>query len=644
MTEHHPSIAPYGTWISPITPELITGATVGLAAATMKGDTNWWGEYRPGEGGRTVLVAATGHEAQRDITPAEFNIRSRVHEYGGGSLLVVDGTVWFVNFTDQRVYEQLPGEAPRALTPPGPWRYADFCLDARRQRLICVRETARTDEEPANELVAISLAEGAIMVIDDTHDFVAAPVLGRDGGQLAWLAWDHPNMPWDGTVLRLAALDSDGSVHDVSDVAGGREESIFQPGFAPDGSLCFVSDRSGWWNLYRAGPSGDEALCPMEAEFGLPQWVFSMKTWGFAADGRLVAICSADGVSRLGVVANGGFEPFDMPYDAISDIEVVGNAVLFVGASAMIAPTLVRLDLVSRKMQVIKTSSRVPVDAGYLSQPEPVSYPTTGGATAHALYYPPQNKDFQAPAGEKPPLVVRGHGGPTAATSSALNLGIQFWTSRGFAVLDVNYRGSTGYGRAYREALNGQWGVVEVDDVVAGADMLVERGLADPARLAIRGGSAGGYTTLAALAFRDRFSAGASLYGIGDLAALANDTHKFESRYLDRLIGPLPEAAALYEERSPLYHAEGLSCPVIFLQGLDDKVVPPNQAEAMVAALDAKGLPVAYVAFEGEGHGFRKSENIIRALEAELVFYGRIFGFEPAGDPAPLEIRNLPEA
>jgi dipeptidyl aminopeptidase/acylaminoacyl peptidase len=637
-----PQIAPYGAWISPITPELITGATVGLAAVAVDGDTVWWGESRASEGGRSVLTMRTGDGPDRDAVPAEFNMRSRVHEYGGGAVLVDGDDVFFVNFADQRIYRTRPHAAPVAVTPEGPWRYADIRLEALRGRLICVRETARENDEPANELVAVALADGATTVLDGAHDFVASPDLSHDGGRLAWLSWDHPNMPWDGTTLHCATLADDGTVEAVETVAGGPAESVFQPAFAPDGALCFVSDRNGWWNLYRAAHGGDVALCPMEAEFGLPQWVFGMSTWGFSVDGRIVACASADGVSRLGIVADGVFAPFDTPYDAISDVRVSGDHVLFVGAAAKVPPTLVRLDLADGSLRTIKSSSRVPVDPSYLSQPEAVEYPTGGGATAHAFYYPPQNADFRAPEGEQPPLLVRGHGGPTAASSSSLNLGIQYWTSRGFAVLDVNYRGSTGFGRPYREALYGQWGVVEVDDVVAGADMLVARGDVDAARLAIRGGSAGGYTTLAALAFRDRFSAGCSQYGIGDLMALANDTHKFESRYLDRLIGPLPEAEALYRERSPINHTEGLSCPVIFLQGLDDKVVPPNQAEAMVAALDAKGLPVAYLAFEGEGHGFRKAENVVRALEAELVFYGRIFGFTPPGDPAPVEIRNLP--
>ncbi|CAM9951785.1 unnamed protein product [Discosporangium mesarthrocarpum] len=639
----HPKIAPFGAWTSPITPELITGATVGLSAVTVDGDTVWWAEGRASEGGRSVLVSRTGDGPDTDILPADFNMRSRVHEYGGGAVLVDHGQVFFVNFTDQRIYRMRPGETPVAVTPEGPWRYADMRHDATRDRLICVRETARPDGEPANELVAVALADGAVTVIDGSHDFVASPTLSGDGARLAWLSWDHPNMPWDGTTLHEATLAADGAVGAITNIAGGPAESIFQPAYAPDGSLCFVSDRSGWWNLYRANGADDaEALCPMASEFGLPQWVFGMSAWGFAADGRIVACAAADGISRIGIVADGAFTPFETPYDAISDVTVCGDSVLFVGAAAKTPPTLVRLDLADGSLQAIKSSSRVPVDPGYLSQPEAVAFPTSGGATAHAFYYPPANADFRAPEGEKPPLLVRGHGGPTAASSSSLNLGIQFWTSRGFAVLDVNYRGSTGFGRPYREALYGQWGVVEVDDVVAGADMLVERGDVDPARLAIRGGSAGGYTTLAALAFRERFSAGCSQYGIGDLMALAHDTHKFESRYLDRLIGPLPEAEALYRERSPINHPEGLSCPVIFLQGLEDKVVPPNQAEAMVAALDAKGLPVAYIAFEGEGHGFRKAENVVRALEAELVFYGRIYGFTPAGDPPPVEIRNLP--
>jgi dipeptidyl aminopeptidase/acylaminoacyl peptidase len=641
VTAASPKTAPYGAWTSPITAELITGATVGLAAVAVGDDAVWWLESRAGEGGRSVLVAAAGG-LPRDVTPQGFNLRSRVHEYGGGAALVADGIVYFVNFEDQRVYVQRPGAAPRAITGDGPWRYADFRLDATRDRLICVRETARSGDEPANELVAIGLADGDVTVIDGGHDFVASPVLDSAGSRLAWLAWDHPNMPWDGTILRVAELEPDGTVRHVSDVAGGAIESIFQPAFGPDGSLFFVSDRSGWWNLYRAAPGGAVALCPAEAEFGLPQWVFGMSTWGIAADGRIVAACVADGRWRLGTVEAERFAPFDLPYDDVHDVRVCGDAVLFVGASPAIPPTLARLDLADGTLREIKSSNLVPVDPAYLSTPEPLSYPTSGGAVAHALYYPPKNAEFAAPADEKPPLIVRGHGGPTAASGSALNLGIQFWTSRGFAVLDVNYRGSTGFGRRYREALYGQWGVVDVDDVVAGADALVARGLADPARLAIRGGSAGGYTTLAALAFRDRFSAGASQYGIGDLMALARDTHKFESRYLDRLIGPLPESEAIYRARSPINFTERLSCPVIFLQGLDDKVVPPNQAEAMVAALDAKGLPVAYVAFEGEGHGFRKAANVRRALEAELAFYGRIFGFAPAGDLPPLEIRNLP--
>lgn len=636
-----PQMAPCGAWASPITADLITGSTVGLGPVAIEDGTVWWLEGRATEGGRSVLVAARDGEV-RDVTPEGFDLRSRVHEYGGGAVLVASGTVYFVNFSDQRVYVQPPGAAPRALTPEGPWRYADFCLDATRNRLICVRETAREGAEPANELVAIALADGAVSVFDGSHDFVASPTLSPDGRRLAWLVWDHPNMPWDGTVLRVAELAADGSVLRAEDVAGGPAESVFQPAFAPDGTLCFVSDRSDWWNLYRAGPAGDVALCPMATEFGLPQWVFGMSTWGFAADGRIVGACVADGIWRLGIVDDGRFVAFDLPYDDISGVRVCGNAVLFSGASATIAPTLVRLDLADGKVRELKSSMRAPVDAGYLSQPQPIAYPTAGGAEAHAFYYPPCNADFRPSDGEKPPLLVRGHGGPTAASSSALNLGIQFWTSRGFAVLDVNYRGSTGFGRPYREALYGQWGVADVDDVVAGAQDLVARGLVDPARLAIRGGSAGGYTTLAALTFHDFFAAGASQYGIGDLMALADDTHKFESRYLDRLVGPLPEAEALYRERSPINYTERLSCAVIFLQGLDDKVVPPNQAEAMVAALDAKGLPVAYVAFAGEGHGFRKAENVKRALESELVFYGRIFGFVPAGDLPPLEIRNLP--
>ncbi len=641
MADNTPVQAPYGTWKSPITAGLIAGTTVSLSSLAIEGDTFYWLEGRPAEGGRTVVMRQSGGGEAEDVTPRGFNVRSRVHEYGGGAALVADGEVFFVNFEDQQIYRQRPGDAPQALTSETDARFADMQLDRKRNRLICVRENHAGSGEPCNELVAVHLDDGGIEVLDNGHDFVASPRLDATYDRIAWLTWDHPDMPWDATVLWWAAFDTAGRVSAPAKMAGGAGESVFQPEWAVDGELVFVSDRGNWWNLYKGSAQDVQPVSPAEAEFGLPQWAFGMSTYGTLDDGRLIASCCQGGVWQLGVIAGDSFDVFDQPYTDISGVRVSGDKVLFIGSSAYLASQLVCLDVGSGEYSVLRHSSSAGVDPVYFSAPESIAFPTSDGATSFGFYYPPVNPDFAAPAGERPPLIVRGHGGPTGAASATLSLAIQFWTSRGFAVLDVNYRGSTGFGRAYREALYDKWGVADVDDMVAGAEYLVARGDADPERLAIRGGSAGGFTTLAALTFRDTFSAGASHYGIGDLMALARDTHKFESRYLDRIVGPLPESEALYRERSPINYTDQLDCPVIFLQGLDDKVVPPNQAEAMVEALQAKGIPVAYLAFEGEGHGFRRAENVERALGAELAFYGRIFEFEPADELPPLEIHNL---
>ncbi|NKB49559.1 MAG: prolyl oligopeptidase family serine peptidase [Alphaproteobacteria bacterium] len=640
MADNKPDTAPYGTWKSPITANLIAGTTISLGSLAIENDAFYWLEGRPAEGGRTVIVRQSDGKSE-DVTPAGFNVRSRVHEYGGGAALVADGEVYFVNFDTQRIYCQRPGDAPRAVTPEAGGQFADMQLDRRRKRLICVREDHSGTGEPRNELVAVNLEGRAIEVLDGGHDFISSPRLDAAGERLAWLTWDHPNMPWDGTTLWMAEIDPAGGLGTRQKIAGGPGESIFQPEWSADGELIFVSDRSNWWNLYKTSSQGILPVSPADAEFGLPQWAFGMSTYGVVGDGRIIASRCQAGVWQLGAITDDRFDAFDLPYSDISGVRVSGDTVLFVGASPTLAPQLVHLDIGTGAHSVVRYSSVVDLDADFISQPESIAFPTADGATAYGFYYAPANRNYAAPADELPPLIVRGHGGPTGAASAALNLSIQFWTSRGFAVLDVNYRGSTGFGRAYREALYGNWGIADVDDMVAGAEFLVARDDADPKRLMIRGGSAGGFTTLAALTFRDTFSAGASHYGIGDLMALARDTHKFESRYLDRIVGPLPKSEALYRERSPINYTDQLDCPVIFLQGLDDKVVPPNQAEAMVDALKAKGIPVAYLAFEGEGHGFRKAENVERALVGELTFYGRVFQFEPADKVPPLEIHNL---
>ncbi|MBV9580701.1 MAG: S9 family peptidase, partial [Chloroflexi bacterium] len=599
---------------------------------------------------------------RQELTPAPYYVRTRVHEYGGGAYLVAgrNPAVFFSNFADQRLYRQDPGHAPRPLTPeptvPSGVRYADAQLTPDERWLICVRErhTAAEGAEAVNELAVLS-ADGSGdeegRVIASGHDFYSSPRISPDGRRLAWLSWDHPRMPWDGTELWVADLAADGSVSNTQRLAGGAEESIFQPEWSPfaseAGTVYFVSDRTGWWNLYRQEPGAPEAeaLAPMAAEFGAPQWTFGMSTYAFLADGRLACIVSQDGFDHLAFVRPG--QPIDLaadlPYSAISRrIRASGNTLVFVAATPTEAAAVIRMDASSGEREVLRRSLETPPEATFVARPRAIAFPTTGGQTAYAIYYPPTSPDFTGSDGELPPLIVESHGGPTSMTLAQLNMGVQYWTSRGFGVVDVNYGGSSGYGRPYRDRLRGQWGIVDTDDCIAAARYLAAAGEVDGRRLAIRGGSAGGYTTLCALVFHTDFAAGASYFGVADCEALATDTHKFESRYLDGLIGPYPADKDVYYARSPIHFADRLSCPVILFQGLEDRVVPPSQAEMMVAALRAKDLPVAYLAFEGEQHGFRKAETIQRTLEAELYFYSRVSKFPLADAIAPVEIENLP--
>ncbi len=638
-------VAPYGSWKSPISADLIASAVLGLGQIVLDGDDVYWLETRPHEGGRSVIVRRRRDGTTADITPPLFNARTRVHEYGGGDFTVSDGTVYFSNFADQQLYRQPSGAPPQAITSTPERRYADAAVDAARRRLICVCEDHTGGaREPANTLVSLSL-DGSPdhQVLAGGNDFYASPCLSPDGARLAWLTWNHPNMPWDGTELWVGEFDADGAISRVQCIAGGPEESIFQPEWSPDGVLHFVSDRTGWWNLYRWQEQRLEPIYEVAADFGRPQWQFGMSTYAFESSQRLICCYTERGswsLARLDTAAR-RLERIAAPYSEIADIRGTRDAVVFRGSSPTDLTAIVRLRPESRQFEVLQRSSDVSIDSGYLSAPEPIEFPTAGGLTAHAFFYRPHNRDYVATGDEKPPLLLRSHGGPTSAASAALDLRTQYWTSRGIAVLDVNYGGSTGYGRAYRQRLNRRWGLVDVDDCVNGALFLVGRGEVDAKRLAISGGSAGGYTTLCALTFRDIFKAGASYYGVSDLEALAADTHKFESHYEDRLVGPYPQRRDLYRQRSPLHFADRLSCPVIFFQGLDDKVVPPNQTEAMVTALRSKGVPVAYIAFPGEQHGFRRAETIKRALESELYFYSRVFGFQLADAVEPVTIENL---
>lgn len=652
-----PEVAPYGSWRSPIDAATVGRAGRRLAAPKLTADgAVWWAEGRPDEGGRVVLMRRAPGGEPEEMTPAQANVRTRVHEYGGGAwCLAGPDLVLFVDFADQRLYRQPLGEAAVAITPEpdagGALHYADMDVSPDGRTVVCVRET-HGEGEAVNEIVALPIDGSAPpQVLASGRDFYSFPRISGDGNWLAWTCWDHPNMPWDGTELWLAPLADSGQERLV---AGGPEESVFQPEWGPEGRLHFVSDRDGWWNLYRAREPGAELsgengslvqLTEERADLAHPQWLFGGSTFTFLDGGEIACVRCERGEERLFLLEREGWEPADLglPFTSFGfpAISARGQTVAFAAASPERETAIVLYDVASGTSEVVREASETPVDPAYVSRPRPVEFPTGDGETAHGFYYPPANPEFEAPAGELPPLIVESHGGPTSHATPALDREFLFWTSRGIGVIDVNYRGSSGYGREYRNKLRGTWGVVDTEDCVNAALHLAATGEADRERLAIRGGSAGGYATLCALTFHDAFGAGASYYGVGDTEALARDTHKFESRYLDRLIGPYPERADLYRERSPINHTRRMRSPVILFQGLEDEIVPPNQAETMVAALERNGVPCAYLAFEGEQHGFRRAETNIRCLEAELYFYGRIFGFAPADELEPVEIRGL---
>jgi dipeptidyl aminopeptidase/acylaminoacyl peptidase len=641
-----PKIAPYGSWKSPITSDLIVEGSVGLSQPIFHGDDIYWLEMRPKEAGRNVIIKRTADGVCTDVNPSPFNARTRVHEYGGGDYVISEGIAYFSNFSDQRLYRQEGQGPPEALTAAGEMRYADACMDQARGRLICVREDhTREGVEAVNCIVSVSTTGddyGTVLI--EGNDFYSTPRLSPDGTQLAWLTWNHPNMPWDGCELWVGEFGEDGKLASTRWVAGGAAESIFQPEWSPDGVLYFSSDRSGWWNLERiTADGGIENVYQYKAELGMPQWVFNMSSYAFASPETIVCTHIDQGVSTLAIVdvPTGKVTPIDCPYTDIQFIRAANGQAVFRGGSPTDVAAIVRFEVATGGFEILRRSNDLEVYPRYFSVPRAIEFLTEGGLTAHGFFYPPQNPDYRAPDNEKPPLIVKSHGGPTAAASTALSLSVQFWTSRGFAVLDVNYGGSTGYGRQYRERLNKKWGIVDVDDCVNGARYLSDRGEADGDRLIITGGSAGGYTTLCALTFRNAFKAGASHFGISNTESMARDTHKYESQYLTGLLGPYPERRDIYYDRSPINFPEKLSCPVIFFQGLEDKVVPPDQAETMVDAIRAKGIPVSYVAFAGEQHGFRQAKNIKRALDGELYFYSRVFDFNLAEPVEPVEIENL---
>ncbi len=647
-----PVVAPFGTWASPLGPEAVARATTGVSMVRLTGDATWWLEARPEEGGRTVLVRSDASGGRGDVTPDTFNVRTLVHEYGGGAFAVAGETAFFSNFDDQRLYRQDPGADPVPITPEPrerrSLRYADMDVSPDGSRIACVRERHGVERLALNELVLLPTDGSAEpTIVASGSDFFGFPRFSRDGGRLAWLRWDMPRMPWDGTELLVAPVDGD-ALGEPRLLAGGEAESIFQPAWSPQDVLHVVSDRTGWWNLYRLEEDGAATnLTPAAAEFGVPAWEFGYSSYAFLDDGRIVCAYRRSGEHHLALLdpATSELIDLDVPYSCFSPpyVSASGSRIAFVGSGPTTSREVAVLDFTSRSVEVLRRGEALGVDDAFVSAAEPVEFPTEDGRTAHAYYYPPRNPGFTGPVDERPPLVVRAHGGPTSETTPDLKPYVQYFTTRGFAFVDVNYGGSTGYGRDYRERLYGTWGIVDVGDCIAAARYLAATGRADPDRLVVTGGSAGGYVVLASMAFHPQaFAAGVSYYGVADLEPFATDTHKFELKYTDQLVGPWPEAADLWRERSPVNRADAIERPLLLLQGLEDVVVPPSQAEIMIAALEARHVPYGYVAFEGEQHGFRKAENLVRSLQAELAFYGRILGFEPADDLPPLEIRHLP--
>ena len=630
-----PNTLPSGSWPTPITSELVVRAAARLGEVRVDGADVWWSEGRPAEGGRSVVVRRSADGTTTDVLPAPWNARTRVHEYGGGSWTVSAGTLWFTHFADQRLYRLDPGsDTPVAVTPepalPGSVRHAD--LHVTPDGVLAVRETHAEGDRAAdvvNEIVRVR-PDGGTDVLVSGPDFVSDPRQEPDGPAVAFLRWNHPDMPWD--AAQLVVRDGEGGEHVI---AGGPGESVVQPVWGEDAALWWLSDRTDTWSLYRRRPHGEaELVLDVGSDIAGPQWVFGQSRYAVLPDGRVAVAYGRDGRDRLAVLEPGG-EPreFDLPYGVFRYVTAADGGIVCVAAGPSSEPVVLRVPLDDGDAEVLRPARDLGLDPAWFSAPEHVTFPTedrgTGIAEAHALVYPPTNPEVTAPEGDLPPLIVHVHGGPTAAASPALDLQVQYWTSRGFCVADVDYRGSTGYGRRYREALKGRWGILDLDDVVACARFLAGTGRVDPARMAITGGSAGGYTALAALSMRPGvFTAGASHYGVADLGALAAETHKFESRYLDGLVAPWPEGRAVYDERSPINHVDALDTPLAVFQGTEDAVVPPDQAEMIVAALRAKGVPHAYLLFEGEQHGFRKAENIRAAMDGELSFYAQVWGFD----------------
>lgn len=637
------NILPCGSWKSPITSDLITSESVTLEQVHIYDGTVYWLERRPMESGRSVIVSFCNNTT-KDMIPPPFNARSRVHEYGGGVYCACEHGIFFVNDADQDIYRIRDSSNPQRITDIENARFADLCFDSRHNRILCVCEDhSNSATEPVNRLVSIDVTTGAISTLHQGYDFYSNPRINHDGSRLAWLSWNHPNMPWDGTELWLADVNENGLLANHSHVAGSESVSIFQPEWSPENILYYVTDESGWWNLARHDETGSLAVTEQKSEFGLPQWVFGQTTYAFSANNSVFCTHITNGVGLLSVIDLDtlAIKAVETPQNSFVSICAADSTVCFIAASENTFTQVIRLNAYTLESEVIASSCNTNIDDGYLSRGQSFSFETRHADKAYAIYYPPVNREHEAPEGDLPPLIVLCHGGPTGMADASLDLRKQYWTSRGFAIVDINYSGSAGYGRNYRNRLNGEWGVRDVEDVCDAANYFADKGIVDRNRLIIKGSSAGGYTVLAALTFHNTFSCGASYYGISNLESLIADTHKFESRYTDRLIGSYPEHRQLYYDRSPINFVDRLSCPVIFFQGREDRVVPPSQAEKMVAALKNKGIAVSYVSFDNEQHGFRHASTIKAALDSELYFYSVILGFNPADKVASIHIDNI---
>lgn len=639
--------APYGSWVSPISAELAANSAISFTGLALDGRDTYWLEGRPDQRGRCTIMRQSEDGAIVELTPPQFSVRTTVHEYGGGAFAVDRAIIYFTNFADQRLYQHETGKEPSALTPAGDFRYADMIIDRARQRLICVREDHTAAGEPVNSIVAINIPGGGTGVtLASGNDFYSNPRLSPDGQHMAYLTWNHPNMPWDGCELRVAAVHPDGSLGHAQLVAGGTTDSVFQPEWSPAGVLHFVAENTGWWNLYRIVEGQVQALCPMQAELGRAMWVFGCTSYGFASATRILCCITEKSIDRLAWLDThaGSLTALPSPYTKVDFLHCGKGLAAFVGGSPTRPMTVAQISFDTDQLQPIRQAFEVSIEEQCISAAQPIEFPTSRDRTAHALYYPPSSRSYAAPARELPPLIAMSHSGPTSSADSTLRYAIQYWTSRGFAVADVNYGGSTGYGREYRQRLDGEWGIVDVDDCCNAGLFLAEEGLADRKRLVIKGGSAGGYTTLACLAFRnDVFAAGSCRYGLADLESLTRQRHKFESHYHETLVGAYPERRSVYVARSPIYHIANLRCALILFQGEEDTIVPPAQSQMMFDAVRQRGLPTAYLLFRGEGHGFRQAASLRRAHEAELFFFSRVFGLGLPEPVEPLAVENLPE-